>query len=690
MSNALNFGNKVVFIGGLPITLPTAASDPGSASNGDMYYNTTIGAPKYYNGSWNTFGSVTSVGLVEDPEGGSQTMFTISGSPVIGTGTLHLSLASQPTGNLVMATPDGMSGQPYFRSLVSADIPSLNYAAQDLSNLTSPTAINQHLLPFPDVTYDLGSASQMWNNLYVQNAYASALTVGYITTAFSPILMLTDMSMQTNKITNLAAGSSPTDAVNYSQLTSLVTGLVWQNPVQDPDLVEDSLSTPPGSPVISLLYIIAASPTGAWTGLAGHAVWWDGFNWIDLSTGNIATSGQGAAVLSGARFLVAADTDVTYTFTVTAANATATAVYTNNGYFFTVQSTITGGTTLVTTSNGIPSGGSDTLTLFSGSGDSTISFTSYTNEVGGGLVGHNHQIAVVDSNTPGSFTYTFTSPFNNWATSDITPGSNHYGNSYTYSTDLTSWVNFSGPAKTSAGSALSYSGNTLNVRYDNTTITLNGSNQLQVGTIPYANQALSNLTSPTAVNQHLLPDATNTRDLGSSTKEWRDLYIAGKVAVGTTSVSGGRIVEVVYNASGGGANISVTKSAINGGAGVYSGILVGQVAGSGNAMFMTMGGGDSGNAHWYHQNDGTISCDSKLHLRSNQLDTGGITLSSGNVGINNTSPSTALYVSGKTTIADPTDEVGLIVLAGGTGVGSGINLDASAAARHLPRSGAAV
>lgn len=39
-----------------------------------------------------------------------------------------------------------------------------------------------------------------------------------------------------------------------------------------------------------------------------------------------------------------------------------------------------------------------------------------------------------------------------------------------------------------------------------------------------ANTFLSNLTSPTAVNQNLLPDADITRDLGSGAFRWRDLY----------------------------------------------------------------------------------------------------------------------------------------------------------------------
>src|ERR1051325_5584277 len=51
MANELKFGNKVIFLNGLPLTLPVATSDPGSAAAGDLYYNSTDTVVKYYNGS---------------------------------------------------------------------------------------------------------------------------------------------------------------------------------------------------------------------------------------------------------------------------------------------------------------------------------------------------------------------------------------------------------------------------------------------------------------------------------------------------------------------------------------------------------------------------------------------------------------------------------------------------------------
>lgn len=65
-------------------------------------------------------GSVSSVGLAE---GSATTIYTISGSPITGSGTLTFSLKTQ-NANLVFAGPiSGSAAQPTFRALVNADIP---------------------------------------------------------------------------------------------------------------------------------------------------------------------------------------------------------------------------------------------------------------------------------------------------------------------------------------------------------------------------------------------------------------------------------------------------------------------------------------------------------------------------------------------------------------------------------------
>lgn len=68
-------------------------------------------------------GTVTSVGL------SLPSLFTVTGSPVTGAGTLTAALATQ-TANQVWAGPaSGVAAAPAFRALVAADIPSLPYDA---------------------------------------------------------------------------------------------------------------------------------------------------------------------------------------------------------------------------------------------------------------------------------------------------------------------------------------------------------------------------------------------------------------------------------------------------------------------------------------------------------------------------------------------------------------------------------
>lgn len=78
-------------------------------------------------------GTVTSVGLSLP---GS--MFTISGSPVTGSGTLSASFASQSAGQF-FAGPSGSSGTPSFRSIVSADIAGSFTGITGVGTLTAGT-----------------------------------------------------------------------------------------------------------------------------------------------------------------------------------------------------------------------------------------------------------------------------------------------------------------------------------------------------------------------------------------------------------------------------------------------------------------------------------------------------------------------------------------------------------------------
>src|SRR6516162_373067 len=50
-----------------------------------------------------------------------------------------------------------------------------------------------------------------------------------------------------------------------------------------------------------------------------------------------------------------------------------------------------------------------------------------------------------------------------------------------------------------------------------------------------ANTSLSNLVSPTAINQSLMPGTNNTIDLGSGTQTWRNGFFGTNVGIGTAT-----------------------------------------------------------------------------------------------------------------------------------------------------------
>lgn len=90
--------------------------------------------------------------------------------------------------------------------------------------------------------------------------------------------MTADLTMGGHKIVGLSSGSATDDAATYGQLTSMLSGLDWQASVLRADL-----SAPPGSPSGGDRYVVAASPTGAWSGHAKAIAVYGGGAWTFIT-----------------------------------------------------------------------------------------------------------------------------------------------------------------------------------------------------------------------------------------------------------------------------------------------------------------------------------------------------------------------------------------------------------------------
>ena len=170
-------------------------------------------------------GSVSSVGL------SLPNIFTVSGSPVTGSGTLTAALATQ-TANQVFAGPTtGSPAAPTFRALVSTDLPSHTHAISDVTGLQtaldakapldSPTFTGTPAAPTPSAG---NNSTQVATTAYVDGAVAAIVdtapealnTLNELAAALGD-----DASFATTISTSL--GEKLVKASNLSDLTDAAT-----------------------------------------------------------------------------------------------------------------------------------------------------------------------------------------------------------------------------------------------------------------------------------------------------------------------------------------------------------------------------------------------------------------------------------------------------------------------------------
>jgi hypothetical protein len=113
------------------------------------------------------------------------------------------------------------------------------------------------------------------------SAALGAATKQYVDTSVSASVNKSGDTM-TGLLVLSANPSAALGAATKQYVDTLVSGLVWDAPVFVNDVIHDTLSTPPGSPVTGQSFIVGTSPSAAWTGLAGRCVEWNGSAWIDV------------------------------------------------------------------------------------------------------------------------------------------------------------------------------------------------------------------------------------------------------------------------------------------------------------------------------------------------------------------------------------------------------------------------
>jgi len=125
---------------------------------------------------------------------------------------------------------------------------------------------------------DINMNSQKVTSLAAATIAGDAISYGQSGASLAGLTLTAALAMGGSKITGLGTPTLTDDAATKGYVDSIAQGLDWQESVIDRDL-----STPPGTPSTGDRYIVKATGTGAWAGHDNEITEWNGSSW-DFTT----------------------------------------------------------------------------------------------------------------------------------------------------------------------------------------------------------------------------------------------------------------------------------------------------------------------------------------------------------------------------------------------------------------------
>jgi hypothetical protein len=128
MANELKFASKVVFSSGIPLTLPIAASDPGSGVNGDLYFNSTSNLVRlYFGGTWHTvqpdaISALTGDVSASGPGSAAATVNSVGGSSAANINSAELAANAATSANTASTIVKRDASGNFTAGIITADL----------------------------------------------------------------------------------------------------------------------------------------------------------------------------------------------------------------------------------------------------------------------------------------------------------------------------------------------------------------------------------------------------------------------------------------------------------------------------------------------------------------------------------------------------------------------------------------